>query len=392
MELSYKDILNTKSRFYCIGIYIHDFGEKLQLLEISIKNDDVNIEDRFETESLDELLGHAKKEYPILLHISGSGILSKRLDSNTSYRNEILFNADVEDFHFFEYKQEDDVYISVIRKELLSSYIEKINDKDKFVVDVSIGPFVLKTINTIFPDTMVVKTPFYELSFKGNLIDSFNQHSNSSVNTVINDEQFNEQELPLFASFLEYKFDSNLLDFDTTFLNKNKEEQKFKNWFKSLGAGMLFFYLASLFVGHFVLDSYTKKLAEKESQYAVSQQTLATLSAMRAEKELKEKILFTSGLNNTDYVAKFVLDICNSIPNAIELNTLEVFPLIRKARDNEKLNLDIDHILIEGESDNDTDFNIWLTELKHLEWIKKVELDYHQELKSDNLFSLKLSI
>lgn len=381
-------------RYYVVGIYQTDNIPEYQLLKIYFKDGELKIEDKLLVSSLDTTAkDFFKKNYPILLHIEGDNVVNKVVDNEPGYRNNVIFKASPDDFYFFEYFQEKEVYLSVVRKSIIQDFCKQISDLGGYVLHLSFGPFVLVNILDNLKGYSQISSPKYSLKIDSNTITAFTNTILTSETYRINEDILNNYELPLIATFLNYKFPKDTLEFDTNFLAENKSEFKFKNAFKMAGIFTLVFFLTALFVSDRLLNKYLSDLAEIQSTYALSQQTINEISELKEEKQLKEAILQTSGVIHESFITRYIADIGNSVPEGIELDAIGVIPLQKKIRPVEKINFESNTISVSGATTNDNYFNAWVQTLKALKWIKKLDItNYNQENRLINSFTIKIKI
>ncbi len=389
-----KKILIFSNGYYAINISKVGDVFEYQLVEFLYKKDELLIKNRCFTNNLDEVFKEKiNKDYPVLLHIEGNAIINKVIENKTGYRNDLIFKANLNEFYFYEYHQNKEIFISVSRKEYIDACIEQISNMGMFVVHISFGPFVMASLLSIAKNHHALSSSNYILNISNNEIVSFKKAEKTNMEYVINDDTFNQREVPLLATFLQFKYPNPNIEFDTTFLAKNNNEFNYKKGFKIAGIFMLVFFLVSLTISHFLMDYYVNTLAEKQSIYNMSLQTTAKVLALKEEKVLKEKILQSSGMSNNSFLTKYVAEIGNSVPSDIILNDINIIPLSKKIKPAEKINFEMAAITIRGESENDTSFNNWLKALEHLEWIKKMDIEnYSQETNTENTFKIKIKI
>jgi hypothetical protein len=389
-----KKILIFPSGYYAISIsYVDDMVE-YQLIEFLYKDDELLIKNRFFSNSLDKAFKeNFSKDYPILLHIEGNNIINKVVENKTGYRNDLLFKADSNEFYFYEYHQNETVFISVSRKQYIDECIKQISDMGMFVTHLSFGPFVMANLLHIAKDYNVLSSSNYTLETNDNEVISFKSIKTTNKEYAINNETLNQRELPLLATFLEYRYPNPNTEFNTDFLVKSSNEFKYKKWFKVAGIFMLVFFLVSLTASHFLMDYYKNSLAEKQSMYSIHQQNTAKVIALKEERELKKKILQSSGVGNTSFLTKYVAEIGNSVLTDITLNKIDIITLSKKINPTKKIDFQMDSIVILGYSKNDASFNNWIKILEDLVWIKKMDIeDYSQETKLENSFKIKIKI
>ncbi|WP_308993689.1 hypothetical protein QLS71_007935 [Mariniflexile litorale] len=394
MTTKFKNIFNYSNRYYAIGISKVNDVLEYQLIEILFKNNELTIEKRFFSNNFESIFTpQLNKDYPIILHIEGDNIIHKEVENKTGYRNDLIFKANPEEFYFFEYHQNETVFVSVSRKHHIDTIIKQISDIHFFIIHISFGPFIMANLLPIVKDYNRISSSNYTLEISDNKVLSFNNIQTQQKEYQINGDTLNQRELPLVASFLDYKYPNLAIEFDKEFLNRNKAEFKFKKRFKIAWIFTLAFFLTTLSLSHYLLGFYMNSLAEKESLNVLTQQTIVKVNTLKDEKILKEKILLSSGISNKSFLTKYIMDIGNSVSQNIVLNAIQVIPPVKKTKALEKINFDISVVKIIGECENNKMFNDWLKKLESLAWIKKLDIeDYSQETKTENTFTIKIKI
>ncbi|GGD07626.1 hypothetical protein [Hyunsoonleella pacifica] len=389
-----KSILNYTKGYYVIGITLKAHTLNCHLIELSFKDDNLKLVNSCPLDFNDEsFISKLNKDYPIILHIEGDSIINKAVENKTGYRKNLIFKANQDDFYFYEYHQNETIYISVTRKSNVDELLEKLSAKHKYVTHLSLGPFVMANLLPIAKNYSELSSSNHTVKIENKNILSFDNKEESNKQFNINGDVFNEKELALLASFFGCKFPNTSIEFDTSFLDKNRSELKFKKWFKIAGVFTLIFFLVALLVSHQLLDVYSNTLAEKKSLSIVSQQNIEKLNTLKEEKIVKEKILQSSGISNKSFITKYIADIGNTVPPSLSIKAIHVMPYYKKIKPMEKINFDINTISISGESEDDKMFNQWIKSIESLKWIKKIEIeDYSQETARENKFSITIKI
>ncbi len=389
-----KNILNNSNRYYVISISKVKSISECQIVTIVFKNNELKIEDRCFTNNFDSVFKEKlTKDYPVILHIEGDNIINKCVENKAGYRNNLIFKANPDEFYFFEYHQNETIFVSVARKQYIDEFLMQLSETSLYVINLSFGPFVMANLLTIIKGYDWVSSSNYTIEINGSEILSFKNEQVSDTEFIINGDRLNQRELPLLASFINFKYPNPAIEFDTEFLTTNKDEFKFKKWFKVAGVFTLAFFLISLSVSHYLMNYYKNALAEKESLNTISQKTIIEVNTLKEEKVLKERILQSSGISNKSFLTKYIEDIGNSVPPTIILNTIHIIPPLKKIQATKKINFDINGISITGVSENDKSFNDWLKKLEALTWIRKMDIEeYSQETKTENIFTIKIKI
>ncbi len=389
-----KNIFNDNKRCYTLGISNAGGVLEYHLLMILFKDNELKIEDRYISDKIDnEFKEHLSKNYPVILFVEGDGIINKRVEDKSGYRKNLIFKSDLDDFYFYEYKQNNEVFVSVARKALIDTYLNELNALGIFVIDVAYGPFVMASLLPLIEGDLNISSNVYSMEIESGKILSFKNEYNTHKECMISGDTFKAYEVPLIAAFFGYKFPKESIEFDTSFLNDNANEFKYKKWFKIAFLTSILFFLITLIASHLLRDSYVNSLLEKESVYALSLQTSREIAQLEEEKALKEKILLTTNMSNKSFISKYVADIGNSTLPEITLKTIHIIPRRKKIEHDKKIDLDFNHILVQGNVSNDLVFNRWIKNIENLKWVKKLDIiDYSQKSKTWNEFFLKIEI
>ena len=160
-------------------------------LELTSTKEGVEVSRRFIDATLEELAKKNTKKIPIYFSIGGKGVIHKKVKAEDNVKdqellNQVLPNASMKDFYLQQSKIEGfESWISVIRKDLLDSLIQKIEGLSLFGVQMYLGPFA---INNVIPllDKIALSTTSHELIIENNNIIQLD-----SLGAVSNGEEYN---------------------------------------------------------------------------------------------------------------------------------------------------------------------------------------------------------
>lgn len=389
-----KNIISETQKFYIIGVSLSGTKDTYYVLETLHKDQGITILNKFNLSELNRnSIKQLKKGYPIILHIDGDSVISKDVINNVGYKNNLIFKSNPEEFYFYEYHQDNKIFASLTRKEIVDSILNKLNEVDKYVVHVTLGPFVLINLLLVLQNENTLIGNNYRIQVEDSYIQSYEKSDLTNLNYVIGNESINERETILVASLIEHLYPNQNIKTDSGYLTYNKEQQKYKKYFKVYGTAVLISILIALFVSHFILKSNVIELAEKESLVSISNQTLKQINDLKEERGLKEKILLSSSIIDKNYNAKYISDIGESIPLAISLGYIRLKKPVKKIKPNEKVIYNQNTIEVSGYTTSDGVFNNWVKSLKEVNWIKQIEiLKYNEDSKSKNSFLISLEI
>jgi Tfp pilus assembly protein PilN len=386
-------IIAPFSNTYAIAVYQNNLQFSFQLIEFSYLRNELIVVQKFTSIQFEDILKKLTKNYPVILHLEGDNIVSKVVDDKPNYEQELIFKSNKDDFYFYEYQQTSKIYLSVIRKTEAEVFVNKIGNQNRLVVNLTLGPYALIHLGLIHKQKTEFSSPFNKLIIHKNLV--LDISTNTSDNTTlfkIQDEEYSTFELPLLASFLDYKFTASKLK-NETLLKHNTEEQKYKTYTFFFGSLSLVIIVLLLMVGHFVLQYQHETLLKKKEAHLVAQRNYEHINKLKEELAIKEKMFHSSGLSNHQYFTKYIVEIGNLLNETSNLTLIEVFPVKKRIDPNEKVHYQINEIAVYGEVQNDGDFNDWLSKLKLQNWIRKVEIkNYDYESGDSKKFELNIKL
>lgn len=380
------------NRIQSVHIHLGTDQKEYRLIEIHKSKNNLSITDEFATTHFEELITKISKNKPVVVSITGQGIISKKVDNNPNYQSKILFNADPDDFYWYECKQETTLYVSVARKELIDAEIVLLEKSQVSVIGISIGPFVSTGIKQLLEDT-VIQTHDFDLTFKNDVLVEFKKRSEKHTQEyTIGDEVISGNNIIGFASVLHHLYPNDTIASEIAYLSKNKEEYTYKKAFNVLGVFTLSFFLISLLISYLLLDHYQN--AHHKVQVELGQQNVAysKLVSLEKDKENKEAILKESGLRDSNYLSFYISEITREVPSEINLKLLNVFPATSKIKAEQRINFTNDLVEIEGTVSSYTAFASWMKVLKKQPWVGNLEIVDFQKENKTNSFKIKLLI
>jgi len=380
------------NKIQSVQIHLQADQKEYHLLEIRKSKSNLEIIDRYTTSDVEDLLTKVSDNKPLIISIIGQGVLSKKVDNETNYQSKILFNADPDDFYWYEFKQEKDVYVSVARKELIDKEVAVFENAKISVFDFSIGSFGLTAVKPLIESTeLYSKTS--KLVYQEEELTSFTKNTDKTiVEYTIGDEQISSQEILCFSNVLQFFYPNDTIESDTHSLAENREEFVYKKAFNIVGACTLGFFLLSLLISYMLLGHYQN--AHHKLQVELGEQNVAysKLVSLEKDKENKEAILKQSGLSDSNYLSFYISEITKEMPSEVNLKLLNIFPTASKIKAAQKIEFMNNLIQIEGTVVSNTAFASWIKKLKECTWINNVEIIDFQRENRTNSFVIKLIV
>ncbi|WP_179008670.1 hypothetical protein [Winogradskyella forsetii] len=385
------NILLKHNTIVVIGIYFETEKISYTFVNVSQKNNKLIISNQASYKSFNQVEEALEKKPPVILNFSGKGVLNKKTAHISDYRSKALLNVNKNDFYFYEYIQNKDVFISVIRKEKVLEHISMFNAANLLVIDYSVGPFIATLLSKLSEDKNVISNST-ELKVDNDILLSF-ETTNKNKILAIDNQAISEKETALLASAINYFYPIETFQYENDFLKANKEEADFKKYFEILGVMLLGGFFSLLLISYLMLGHYNNEIISINSNIQSVQETYDIIKDLQKDRDNKKEILYESGVFTSRFLAYYINELTISIPKSITLNTFSLFPYDRKIKTSEKIRFEENIIVIKGESSSNITFNDWYKGLKKIDWISKSDIINYQANRTNNYdFEIKLEI
>jgi len=380
--------------FLCIELRLKEDGKEYQVIEVEKFDNTLSINSSRTFNDIESLVQNVPKNLPLLLSITGNGIVTKKVNNSTNYRNKLLFNANAEDFYWYEMHQEEYIYASVIRKSILDEEMRELQKYQIYIVDISIGPLVVSAIKPLLPKINYIQTQNFRVDFIGENIEAVNNSTNMDDELVydIDSERIDFTNIVPFANLVNYIYPNSKISAENDFLKINREEFKYKKSFNTLGMLALPTFLLLLLASYLLLGYYQEKYIALQVKIEEESIVYDKLKLLETDRSNKEAMLKESGLNNSTFLSFYVSKITSQIPAEISLIELSVFSPVEKIKSDQRIIFDNDSISIEGETTSNDDFADWIKIIKTYHWVENLEIiDFRKEGRA-SVFLIKIKL
>jgi hypothetical protein len=386
-------ILNQRN-FLSIELRLKEDGKEYQVIEVEKLENTLSINSSKTFNDIDSLIQSIPKNLPVLLSITGNGIITKKVDNSTNYRNKLLFNATAEDFYWYELHQEEHIYASVIRKSILDGEMLELQKNQIYIVDISIGPLIVTSIKPLLPKINYIHTQNFRVDFIGENIAGINNFINIDDEVVyeIDSERIDFINIVPFANLVNYIYPNSKISAENDFLKINREEFKYKKSFNTLGILALPTFLLLLLASYLLLGYYQGEYIALQVKIEEESIVYDKLKLLETDRDNKEAMLKESGLNNSTFLSFYISKITSQMPAEISLNELSIFSPVEKIKANQRIIFDNDKISIEGETTSNDDFADWIKIIKTYHWVENLEIiDFRKEGRA-SVFLIKIKL
>ena len=151
------------------GVQVTFVGSEVRydVILVQKKKEAITIQEQYVCNDFDELASKLRKNLPIILSFGGQGIITKKVANAPNYQSKLLFNASLDDFYWYELRYEATIFASVVRKSVIDQELNKFEQQQLSIIDLSIGPGILATIKPLLSDTTTVNSQEQILIFEG---------------------------------------------------------------------------------------------------------------------------------------------------------------------------------------------------------------------------------
>jgi Tfp pilus assembly protein PilN len=323
-------------------------------------------------ENAEELIKKAGKNLPYVVHFSGFGVLSRIAENVSNYRESLLVTGGEDDFYFSSYELKGTVGVSFIRRSLAEPLLEALSAQKIFLWGVHTGPVPLIRLVS---ENSQLQLDFVIETVNGDLKKL--ERNTGDVKRLATDSGFLDTDAAYVRALQQLTDNPNeqyRQGLDEARFTQTKADYKEFVRFVKLGIGILAFFLIALVGNYFYVNHLNNVAAQLETDIAGYGENLALSDRLQQEKQRKLVLVENSGIQSAKYVSFYLDEIGASVPAAIQLSSLETFPLLEPLKPKRKVELNSKHLTISGFSSSSKVLDDWMEALERKQWISGVEL------------------
>ncbi|MDQ0638341.1 hypothetical protein QF042_001906 [Pedobacter sp. W3I1] len=346
--------------------------------------------------TLVKVLERLPRKHPVVLSISGKGIIHKQLkgaEKKDLFRT-AFSSVEKKDFYVQEALAEDLVWVSIIRQTLADDILGKLKSSGLNVYALSLGGLPVISIWELLSGTgegFSANGHKFEVSPEGGLIGyRYLEGEQNTGNLKLGDTKLAS------ALLVPYALAFQLFLYEKLSVVKVENEQvdhRFKDFLefsklKKTAGIFVFALLGLLVISFFALTNYNAENAKLNQQVGAITAT-ADQSDLLKKEIANQKILLEKLGWNGGYSHAFLLnEIGRSKPRALTLNEIQ-FDRLKEPAENKDV---LASIKITGETSNLSAVNNWIFLLKEKKWAKEVKLLRYQQDSESESFVFNLII
>lgn len=392
MKLSFPKNWFQPTKITCVEIaqVNGDFVYRVSVLEKS-KATFERLDHQDQLHSFEELTAFCQQHSaPLCLTFSLAKTIYRKVKNSSanwkSQLNEIIPGLQAADYFIQQSPQLTDTWLSFIRKDLILPWLDKFKTADLQIYVLQLGPFPLREVRQAFDFSATMQSSSFSLSFDSDqtikTIAKGNFDSAYSIEKETNEKISNDQVL-LIACGVAALSNPNF-GIAEELMQREKKEVLAKRKLTKLFTPLLFSIAGLAILGGIGNVVFNKKINTLRSQLASSNSQFTLLDSISTKIDNHQKLLNETAFVGNSRVSFFSDRIANSIPAAIKISDINLFPVLidKKGYDEQEMKkFNTEEIKIQGSTKNSETYYNWLNELTKLDWIKTANHQSYQEEK-----------
>lgn len=377
--------------YLAIEFFHSNRKEKISLLKVQKKKNELTIYQKEIFEHLDELFIH-KSKIPTALIINNDQVLQKEVHSTEANDKKILHkafpNLNLEDFYYEIWRHEQVSLIAICRKSYIDELLDKLS-KEFSIVAISLGVSGISYLSGFaLPLLIATNTQSISLDVQENLI-SHNPPQN--IDYDINGLNVPNTHLLAFCGVLKFVLapvtTGNITDL-TVILNENFQQKTFFEKGLKVIVGLL---LGLLAINFFLFSYYFDKSTEMSETVTVYKSEIENITKIRQRIIDKEQKL-KSFTNNTASASSVIInDLVKNIPTSILLSEIMYNPLEKKIKQEETILAKNNLILMSGLTLSNTAFTGWIEKMESNKWVNNITItSFGKDEENNTKFSVSI--
>ncbi|WP_426065118.1 hypothetical protein [Flavobacterium sp. DSP2-3-1] len=363
------------------------------MLTVKKKGQKIDVVNMAFYDTVGELRKNIDIKLPIILVVDGKGVLNKEINLNNEADVSWQKNIDYKSIYQTSLEGSNSNFISFCRKNIVDDTIIKFQKKGFQVVDIYIGSFLSALLFTAIKNETIISNDLF-LEFDNEKLVGFKKQTESikKEQYTIGEEIISSSFLPLYGTLIHFFIQPKEVS-KTKNETLNVEEIIYKKAFNIFGIAMLIGFLTTLLASYLLIQHYGSKNAELNLQNVYSNQSYQLILDLEKQKEKKQSILKESGFLSSKFLSYYGYEIIKVIPQDISLTALNITPLNKEIKANQKMNFEAKTIIVKGETFKESSFNGWMEGLKKMNWLQHFEIiSFKKDKKNKSQFEVKIAI
>ena len=295
-RLAHKYLSND---YYSIHIDSSENTEVINMLQIHLKKNKLTIVSQDSFLDSNEILKKLKKDIPVLLVFTGKKIINKKVLKEPDYIQKVLFNKEPDGYYIQEYSKDENILISIARKEDVDNYLNLFKKNNQTVLDFSLGPFILESLMLFMPEHEEIYTSGFKYNFNsGELFHNLDEKDTIGEDLRIGDDKIKNLSLLPFASFVCFFKQMDFFKNYGHFSQMQQESFIYKIIFLFLAKTILILFLILLATSYGLRTYYFGKSTEIQQEAVINSQVLDEIVTLKKDRDYKKNIISNTSLGS----------------------------------------------------------------------------------------------
>jgi Tfp pilus assembly protein PilN len=320
-------------------------------------------------DDLEDVVNQFGKYKPYHIHVLGTGVLSRKIESSSAYQQDLIMNGNPNEFLFTNFDDGNNMAVSFCRKSLISDYLKQFEEEKWQLYGLSCGYSPICGIL----ENETVSTEF-EIEVKGDKIASFKRSETAKDKSNWRSDFWTTKSLISEAIRINKTTENKWIVDGEENGETNRENIHQYNQFKTMGIGIVGVILLALIVNYFYQNHLNDEVAQLEMDLSVHTENISMLDRLSQEKQRKEQLIGSAGVNASSFLSYYMDEIGVSVPKSITLSDMTVFPVVGKLKEKQRIEVDQKRIWIAGITKDNEILDNWIEKMDRFGWIKSIEL------------------
>lgn len=359
----------------------------IQACTVSVNGDQLTIDKKLTgLQTIEQLKLELPAKSVIALNLAGKGILQKQVEAtetiDQSNFNQILPNANADDFYIQNFISGSSSFVSVIRKTEAEAWINRLGDAGFKPLMLSLGPFPVESIIgqlNSYESDLVIDGNIISRDEHGAWKAAHHKESAAAPFPVkVDTEKIDDKLVIPYASAFQLIMADHIepvcaqVDSLASELQKKLADNKIKVQGVIILA-LLFTLLLANFITFSWLNSVNAKLVDQVGRYTQSANDNQNIKEQIRQKENKLKILgWDGGINKSSLIDQ----VAALLPQGVKLSEIVINPIDQSGSRVQKSLMFFDRrIQVTGFSQSIMPVNEWIARIKTKRGVKNIQIE-----------------
>ncbi len=390
---------------------VHEGEWEVTAVWLTRKGNKVEIKEQWEgIWPAGELAPSFPKNLPVALVLDGKGILHKPLSLSAAgtpseqLLKQVLPGAGATDFCVQQAVGTGQVYLSLLRNQLLDEVLSALEQAGYVITFLSVGPFAgAHLAGTLLAGTPGAEPVKVRVNGKCILIEAGKvasllplEEGEGISSFTAGEETLPAKMLSAYCVALEVLLGYGLApQAPAERIEKASQTWQGNQKLKQTALTLLLAFFAALLLNFFAFSHYTDKLAAMEQQAALLDPARKQTQKLAAELQQKEVFLRQQGWLSPSKASYYADRLAATVPKGVRLRELSIYPVDEKrSREEKRTVVNPQVLLIRGVCNDPKVLNEWFSTLSDLGWAQQLSPpDYRfGEREGKGRFSIQIHL